>query len=594
MPEFRKNVSRPKLSLYSIQDGVRMKRVISFVFCSLMVLPTIAIAQSWDWVRSAGGTGADYVSKVACDTNGNAFVVGFFTGTATFGVAPNTVTLVSSGGLDCYLAKYSSSGVLQWAIKEGSTGMDGANGVAVLNNGDVVVCGGYEGTVVFGTAPNTTTLSSNGSADMWIAKYSTNGLMYWAKSAGGSGFDFAVSAAVLADSIYICGGFADTCFFDAGRTVFLESASLTTSDAFVGKYLINGNHIWARGIGGKLNDLANSVAVASTGHVAVGGAFRDTCKWSGGGPVIYKFSAGNLDAYVCRFTGAGTLDWVSKGGGTTADQINCIFIHEDDGLICSAQRSEGYSEWVNGTDTFSVNPQAIHTQIKDSHFPIGSFLTGNIDVSESLPITNAPDTYMNPTFVARDNSSDTYFGGYFQGRLRLGFASDSVVLTNSGSSDIVFGKMNQNGSLNWAWKAGGTGNDICYHMTILPGGDAVAVGTYEGTATFGSSNLTSLGSSDIFIARIESLGNFLVSDVEGTKSLPATISAAVVGDILSVSSTMHGTISVVDVTGRIVVYGKPIGSQPIEINTASWAQGLYFIYVESSYASSIASVSILR
>lgn len=244
--------------------------------------------------------------------------------------------------------------------------------------------------------------------------------------------------------------------------------------------------------------------------------------------------------------------------------------------------------------TFSVNPQAIHTQIKDSHFPMGSFLTGNIDVSESLPITNAPDTYMNPTFVARDNSSDTYFGGYFQGRLRLGFASDSVVLTNSGSSDIVFGKMNQNGSLNWAWKAGGTGNDICYHMTVLPGGDAVAVGTYEGTATFGSTNLTSLGSSDIFIARIESFGSFLVSDVQETKSLPETISTAVVGDILGVSSTMHGTISVVDVTGRIVVYGKSIGSQPIEINTASWAQGLYFIYLESSDATSIASVSIVR
>jgi hypothetical protein len=131
-------------------------------------------------------------------------------------------------------------------------------------------------------------------------------------------------------------------------------------------------------------------------------------------------------------------------------------------------------------------------------------------------------------------------------------------------------------------------------MTVLPGGDAVAVGTYEGTATFGSTNLTSLGSSDIFIARIESFGSFLVSDVQETKSLPETISTAVVGDILSVSSTMHGTISVVDVTGRIVVYGKSIGSQPIEINTASWAQGLYFIYLESSDATSIASVSIVR
>ena len=98
------------------------------------------------WAVRAGGTGQDAGSGVAVDDNGNSYVTGQITGTATFqstAGGPSRVA-TSAGGLDAFIAKYDSSGHCQWATTDGGTGSDYGSGIAVTADGNYVyITGGF-------------------------------------------------------------------------------------------------------------------------------------------------------------------------------------------------------------------------------------------------------------------------------------------------------------------------------------------------------------------------------------------------------------------------------------------------------------------
>ena len=86
---------------------------------------------------------------MALDSQGNCFVSGLFDGTNDFGGV--RLTNESLGGSDVFVAKYNSSGVLQWAQRAGDslTNLDYGRGVGVDTNGNVYVAGGFCGPAGF-------------------------------------------------------------------------------------------------------------------------------------------------------------------------------------------------------------------------------------------------------------------------------------------------------------------------------------------------------------------------------------------------------------------------------------------------------------
>ena len=68
------------------------------------------VPPSFVWASKIDGSGNGY-SMGTADRFGNVYVTGWFSGTASFG----TTNLTSAGDDDIYVAKYNSTGVLQWA-----------------------------------------------------------------------------------------------------------------------------------------------------------------------------------------------------------------------------------------------------------------------------------------------------------------------------------------------------------------------------------------------------------------------------------------------------------------------------------------------
>jgi hypothetical protein len=72
------------------------------------------------WASIHGDAGYQRVNDVAVDSQGNVFVTGGFDSAIAFG----KTTLISFGGNDLYLAKFSAAGVPLWAKQFGNAGND--------------------------------------------------------------------------------------------------------------------------------------------------------------------------------------------------------------------------------------------------------------------------------------------------------------------------------------------------------------------------------------------------------------------------------------------------------------------------------------
>ena len=71
----------------------------------------------------------------------------------------------------------------EWATQAGGTGNDYGYGVSVLADGSSIVTGDFYGTATFGS----TTFTSAGTYDVFVAKLDASGNYEWATQAGGTG-----------------------------------------------------------------------------------------------------------------------------------------------------------------------------------------------------------------------------------------------------------------------------------------------------------------------------------------------------------------------------------------------------------------------
>ncbi len=166
---------------------------------------THAQAPEFLWAVSAGGTFSSGYS-IATDGLGNIFVTGHFIGMATFG----DTTLTSAGGSDIFIAKYDGDGNFLWVEQAGGTDTDVGRAIAMDGSGNIVVTGNFNGIATFGS----TTLTSDGGSDIFIAKYDGDGNLLWVDHAGGTTQDFGGGIATDGSgNIVVTGTFSGTAFF---------------------------------------------------------------------------------------------------------------------------------------------------------------------------------------------------------------------------------------------------------------------------------------------------------------------------------------------------------------------------------------------
>jgi uncharacterized protein (AIM24 family) len=421
-------------------------------------------------IATGGGTSDDFVRQVAVDASGNVYITGSFNGTATFGATSKT----SVGNNDIFIAKYSSSGTLQWVQSAGSTSNDLANGIALDASGNVYITGYFYGTATFGAISKT----SAGNADIFVAKYSSSGTLQWVQSAGGTSNDAATGIAVDASgNVYITGYFFVTATFGA-----TSKTSAGGSDIFVAKYSSSGTLQWVQSAGGTSSDDANGIAIDASGNVYITGYFYGTATFG----ATSKTSAGNADIFVAKYDPVGTAwSWVESAGGTSTDAAT--------GIAVDASGNVYITGYFYSTATFGVSS-------KTSAGSADIFIAKYSNSGTLLWVQSVGGTSIDVAFgIALDASGNVYITGYFYVTATFGATSKTSV----GSADIFLAKYSNTGTLQWVQSAGGTDYDYANGIAIDASGNVYIAGNFFGTATFGAISKTSAGGSDIFVARVQ-------------------------------------------------------------------------------------------
>jgi len=111
-----------------------------------------------------------------------------------------------------------------------------------------------------------------------------------------------------------------------------------------------------------------------------------------------------------------------------------------------------------------------------------------------------------------DASGNMVITGYYSGTGDFDPGSGNASLTSSGGDDMVFIKLNNSGDLTFAKSLGGTSTDRASAVAVDGLGSIHLAGAYSGTVDFDpgsdTNNLTSLGSTDIFLGKYGSDGSF--------------------------------------------------------------------------------------
>jgi uncharacterized delta-60 repeat protein len=391
------------------------------------------------WQRTLGGASTDTGNAIAVDGSGNVYVTGSTT-----------------SSVDVLIAKYNTSGTIQWQRTLGGASNDIANGIAVDGSGNVYVTG-Y------------TDSSGAGGQDVLIAKYNTSGGIDWQRTLGGALSDFGYGIAVDGSgNVYVTG--------------YTGSSGAGVQDVLIAKYNTSGAIQWQRTLGGTSVDTVNAIAVDGSGNVYITGS-------------TFSSGAGNYDILIAKYNTSGTIQWQRTLGGASSDQGYGIAVDGSGNLyIIGSTTSSG----AGGQDVLIAKLPA-DGSLTGTYGAFTYATSGLTNATSSLTAATSTLTASTPYWwiatlggaleeqaysIAVDGSGNVYVTGYTFG-------------SGAGNSDVLIVKYDTSGTIQWQRTLGGANQDGGYGIAVDGSGN-VYIAVYTGSS--------GAGNADVLIAKYDTSG----------------------------------------------------------------------------------------
>ncbi len=276
------------------------------------------------WLMNIGGVGHDHIEKMTIDDEGNIYMTGFFYGDVSIGTFD-----IKHKACPRYIMKLDPNGELLWVnfIDGSAFGKE----IIVDEEGNVFWFCTFNNKI----KANDDMLIASGSQDICVMKYNKNGGLEWCKGIHGIGYDEVGEACLGIDGmIYLTGTFQQELEFNNTKLL-----SRGMQDAFLMKMDTDGNAIWARSAGGRLNDNGVCVARSNLGNIIWGGMFSDEVIFlSDTLTTNYLF-----DIFFALYTPDGFERSITPFGGNSQDKLVDIEISPKGDLVFAAKFNEEIS-----------------------------------------------------------------------------------------------------------------------------------------------------------------------------------------------------------------------------------------------------------
>ena len=437
----------------------------------------------------------------------------------------------------------------------GLGGMLSARAVAADSAGDTYVTGGFGGTVNFNPAGTASNLTSTGTRDIFLAKYSPTGSLIWAKDLTGAAAQSSYGNSLVVDAggdVILGGQIAGSVAFGPGVTL---TAPGTATDGAVAKYSPTGALLWARAYDNGSSELVNSLAVDASGNLYAAGNFGGTGgfgRTAGGAAVTLAAVGGGTNAFALKLDASGNSVWAAGVGGAGYEQGKRIAVDAAGNVVLAGSMTAtanignlvlnstgnlsvfiakfgatGVPLWateLGGTGADQVGGLAVdgsgNVFVGGTFAATAAFGGGN---SLTTPTLSTPQAFVTKLSAAgvdlwahqldatggasvndlhTDSLGNVYAGGNFSGNFT---AAATATLYSAGGSDPFVDKLDTNGVYQWAKSAGGPGTDTLAGLAVSAPDVVKLVGGFTGPAAFGGTTLAGSGLYNFFVSQVSNV-----------------------------------------------------------------------------------------
>jgi hypothetical protein len=504
-------------------------------------------AQNFTWAQGAGGVGNEAANGVAVDEAGYTYITGNLAGKGEF----NGNIYEGKGLYEVILAKYDAAGNLIWLKLVGGKRNDQGNAIK-YSNGFLYVTGFFEDTAWF----ENTMVISKGEADVFLAKYDTNGNLVWVTTGGGTELDYATSLDLDPNgNIFIAGSYEKSIQFD--------TAQLTTTnifpESFICKYNPAGKLVWAKTSRGNNTNLLTGIGSAPDGSVYATGFFGVHFAFDN---VTVTSNSPSYDIVLAKLDANGNTQWIKTAGSNYEDAANAIVVDRQGNPIIA-----GYFAGIASFGSNVITYYDYNDAFVAKYDANGNNLWVKAGKGQQLDVAYA---------VTVDSADNVYSTGTFQGSA----AFDGYVV-NGTDREIFMVSYTPNGNLRWIDKAGGLNTDCGLSLAVKKNGNVAVCGYYIYSCYFGTLQINYADGNDLFVAEYHPP---VVSGIKETELTGISVFPNPVSDFFTVeleNALPDLYITIWDVTGRVVY--KHYLSKANTINTTGWETGIYFVRLGSGF-----------
>lgn len=242
--------------------------------------------------------------------------------------------------------------------------------------------------------------------------------------------------------------------------------------------------------GGSTGDIGTGIAVDAAGNKYVTGLFTGSATFGG----VTLSSTGNRDMFLAKYDADDVLQWVRQAGGSgTAGASGAAVALGPDGDL-----------YVTGTFRGTVSFDGL---ARTSNSAADLFVARYDSAGTVRWVAQASGmSFGYLAGIAVDAAGNAYVTSRFLGTATFGSVPPTA-LTAAGPADAFFAKYDPQGGCVWARQAHSTFLAAARSIAVDAAGDPVAVGTFTGQLTFGSTTLSSTANASMFLVKFATDGS---------------------------------------------------------------------------------------
>ena len=441
------------------------------------------------------------------------------------------------------------------AIGVGVTGQPTAihaNALTTDPAGDSYVTGSFRGTVAFDPSSSSSTFTTAGTQDTFVAKYGPTGSLLWARTFAGQSTTNPGGATIStvsqgsaialdgAGNLFVAGSFDGTISV-AGPTASNRFTSVANAtEPYVAKLDGSGHLTWFDAVAGTGydTDSATSLAPDGSGGVIFAGSFADDATFG----QSTLAASGASEAFASRVNALGSFVWAvaSRGANGSNAQVNGVAV-DGSGNVDLAGFFSGTVDLDPSGSKATLASAGSDDALLWKLDPAGEFVWARSYGSAD---------YDAATAVSVDASGNLYATGSFSDTVNFGTTSKADAITAGPIYDAFVLKVDPQGKEAWVdGLVGPIGSSKGQGVAVDAFGTVDVAGTFSGPVDFdprsGTDTLTSLGLADVFEAGYDtSTGGLIYALQAGQSNFNAALGLAVnTLGVVSIAGTYSGPIS---------------------------------------------------